>query len=142
MKKLVLFILLLTCFSAYSQEPKDTTFSVRGFSCTCKYSVDNDDEKKLFSKSEEQAYYPGGEKEWKKYLKKYLYTGFSGKKQEFKVQFVVSKEGNLSDYRLVDRAVSQKYDEAVRVLKQSGKWFPAIQNGHCVTAYKILLFEF
>ncbi len=46
------------------------------------------------------------------------------------------------DFRLLDKAVNQKYEEAVRVLKLSGKWFPAIQNGRCVTAYYRLSFEF
>jgi len=142
MKKLLFSFSLLVCLHSYAQEAKDTTFSVRGFTCTCKYAAANDEEKKPFSKSEAEAYYPGGEKEWKKYLKKYLYTGFQGKKHEFKVQFTVSKEGILSDYKLLDKAVNQKYEEAVRVLTQSGKWFPSIQDGLCVTSNKILLFEF
>ena len=142
MKKFIILFILLIGLQGYAQEAQDTTFSIRGFTCTCKYAAENDEEKKLFHKSEEEAFYPGGEKEWRKYLKKYLYTGFQGKKHAFKVQFVVSKEGNLSDFRLVDKAVNQKYEEAVRVLKQSGKWFPAIQNDRCVTAYKVLSFEF
>ena len=142
MKKLFFLFSLLVCLHTYSQESKDTTFSVRGFTCSCRYSLNINEENKLFDRSEEGAYYPGREKEWKKFLKKNLNADFAGKKHEFRVQFVISKDGDLSDFMLLDRAVNQKYEEAVKVLKQSGKWFPAIQNGRCVTAYYRVLFEF
>lgn len=142
MKKLLFLFPLLFCLHTYSQDYRDTTFSVRDFACSCKYFVNIEDDNKIFDRSEEPAYYPGREKEWKKFLKGNLNTNFAGKKHEFRVQFVVSKNGNLSDIRLLDRAVYQKYEEAVRVLKLSGKWFPAIQNGYCVKSYYTVLFKF
>jgi hypothetical protein len=142
MKKLLNIFFLFYSFNVCSQEYKDTTFSVRGFSCTCKYPTTLESENKLFSRSEKAAYYPGEENEWKKFLKKNLKNNFKGKKEEFRVQFVVNKDGDLSDYRLLDRAPNQKYEEVLRVLKLSGKWFPATQNGHCVTSYYSVLFRF
>lgn len=142
MKKLYLLLCLLISSYTYSQEFKDTIFSVRGFACSCKYTTNIEEDNKLFNRSEEPAYYPGGEKEWEKFLKKNLNDDFKGKKHEFRVQFVVSKDGNLSDFKLLERAVNQKYEEAIRVLKLSGKWFPAIQNGYCVKSYYWQTFKF
>jgi hypothetical protein len=142
MKRLLFLLLQIISFHSYSQNYYDTTFSIRGFECSCKYQTNNDEEGKLFDRSEKPAYYPGEVKEWNKFLKKNLNDHFKGKKEEFRIQFVVSKDGDLSDFRLLDRAVNQKYEEAKRVLKLSGKWFPAIQNGYCVQSYLRLSFFF
>jgi protein TonB len=51
------------------------------------------------------------------------------------VQFIVDKEGNVSDVEaLSGPAPLQK--EAIRVIRLSGKWEPAIQNGRPVRSYK------
>ncbi|MGB3007835.1 MAG: hypothetical protein WBC06_15075 [Chitinophagaceae bacterium] len=142
MRKLFFLLSLVISFHTYSQNYFDTTFSVRGYVCSCKYTTNIEEDNKLFDRSEVSAYYPGGEKEWEKYLKKNLNNDFKGKKNEFSVQFVISKDGYLSDFRLLDRAVNQKYEEAIRVLKLSGKWFPAIQNGYCVKSYYRITFKF
>lgn len=51
------------------------------------------------------------------------------------VQFVVDKEGVVSDVKAVD-GPKELWAEAVRVIKKSGKWTPAIQNGRQVASYK------
>ena len=51
------------------------------------------------------------------------------------VQFIVDKEGNVSDVEAVS-GPSELRDEAVRVIKKSGKWTPAVQNGRQVKSYK------
>jgi protein TonB len=51
------------------------------------------------------------------------------------VQFVVDKEGNVSNVEAVS-GPQELRGEAVRVIKRSGKWTPAIQNGHKVKSYK------
>jgi periplasmic protein TonB len=51
------------------------------------------------------------------------------------VQFIVDKEGIVSDVQAVSGPeVLRK--EAERVIKKSGKWEPAIQNGRKVSSYK------
>jgi protein TonB len=51
------------------------------------------------------------------------------------VRFIVDKEGNVSDVEAISGpAPLQK--EAVRVIRLSGKWEPAIQNGRKVKSYK------
>ena len=51
------------------------------------------------------------------------------------VQFVVDKEGNVSEIKPLTNHGFGVEDEAVRVLKKATKWEPAIQNGHKVKAY-------
>lgn len=52
------------------------------------------------------------------------------------VQFVVDVEGNVSDLRIVKDPGFGMAKEAMRVIKKSGKWKPAIQNGNPVKAYR------
>ncbi len=51
------------------------------------------------------------------------------------VQFVVDKEGNVSDIKPLTNIGYGMEEEAVRVLKKATRWEPAIQNGYPVKAY-------
>lgn len=133
------FCLLVSCYS-YCQEYKDTTFSVREFTCSCKYNFNSGDDNKIFDRSEKTAHYPGGEDEWKKFVKKNMDKGFKGK-HEVEVRFLVDKNGDLSSFLLMNKSPNQKYEEVLRLLKSSGKWFPSVQNGFCVKSYVRLNFE-
>jgi protein TonB len=94
-----------------------------------------------FTPVEKEADYPGGLKAWSRYLIKNIRTpdeaisnGISG---TVIVQFIVDPEGNVSDVH----AISGPTDgglraEAERVIRKSGKWTPALQNGRFVKSYK------
>jgi hypothetical protein len=140
MRKLFLLFSLITSFTASSQEFKDTTFSVRELTCQCKYNLNVEDDVKIFDRSEKPAYYPGGEEEWKKFVKKNMDKGFKGK-DNVEVRFQVDKNGDISSFLLLNKSPNQKYEEVLRVLKLSGKWFPSLQNGFCVKSYVRLSFE-
>lgn len=140
MRKILFFLFLLIGVQTYSQEYKDTAFSVRGFTCQCKYNINIADDNKLFDRSEQAAYYPGGDEEWKKFVKKNIDKGFKGN-HTVEIRLQVDKNGDLSSFVLLNKAPNQKYDEVLRVLKLSGKWHPSIQNGFCVKAYLRLTFE-
>lgn len=58
------------------------------------------------------------------------------------VQFVVDKEGNVSDIKALTNHGYGLEAEAVRVLKKAPKWKPAIQNGYEVKAYRKQLITF
>ena len=59
------------------------------------------------------------------------------------VQFVVDKEGNVSDIQPLTNHGYGMEEEAVRVLRKATKWEPAIQNGIKVKAYRkqVIVFE-
>lgn len=52
------------------------------------------------------------------------------------VEFVVDKEGNVSDIKTLTNHGYGLEAEAIRVLKKAPKWEPAIQNGIKVKAYR------
>ena len=140
MGKLFTLLFFFVNSDSYSQTYKDTKFSVRAFTCSCKYNINISDDNIIFDRDEKVAHYPGGEKEWKKFLKKNLDEGFKGK-HEVQVQFQVSKNGDLSEFTLLNRTPNQKYEEVLRVLKLSGKWFPSVQKGFCVKSSVRLVLE-
>ena len=140
MRRLFLLVSLLSTLHTYSQGFKDTIFSVREFTCQCKYNINSEDDNKIFDRSEVPAYYPGGEDEWNKFVKKNMDKGFKGK-HEVEVRFVVDKNGDLGNFLLLNKAANVKFEEILRILKLSGKWFPSIQNGYCVKSYVRLSFE-
>jgi protein TonB len=52
------------------------------------------------------------------------------------IQFVVDKEGNISEIKPLTNHGYGMEQEAIRVLKKAMKWSPAIQNGYAVKAYR------
>lgn len=100
---------------------------------------DEEDYDKTFTKVEIESEYPGGLGAWSRYLNKSLRYPQEAIDNEIQgtvvVQFIVDKEGNVSDVEAVS-GPSELRDEAVRVIKKSGKWTPAVQNGRQVKSYK------
>lgn len=144
MRQLFLPISFLLSFEVSSQETKDTVFSVRGHSCPCKYNIHASADNRIFSRTPEPAYYPGGEDSWRKFLKKNLSNDFRGK-HDLQVRFLVDKNGDLSEFVLLNfnnHIPDEKFEEVIRVLKLSGKWFPSIQGGYCVKSYVRLMVPF
>ena len=103
--------------------------------------ADDDNDGRPFMKVEVDASFPGGPAAWLRFLNRNLRSpdeainnGISGK---VVVQFIVDKEGNVSDVVAVSGPEQGGLrEEAVRVIKKSGKWTPAIQNGKNVKAYR------
>jgi len=52
------------------------------------------------------------------------------------IQFVVDKEGNVSDIKPITNIGYGMEQEAVRVIKKATKWKAAIQNGYAVKAFR------
>jgi periplasmic protein TonB len=103
--------------------------------------TDNTDYDKTFTKVEIESTYPGGPAAWLRYLNKNLRFPDEAVNNEISgtivVQFIVDKEGNVSDVEAISGPTEGGLrDEAVRVIKKSGKWTPAIQNGRQVKSYK------
>lgn len=140
MRILVLILSSLVAWQAAAQSSKDTTYSERGFSCSCKYNLRVEDDNGIFDRNAKPAAYPGGEEEWKKFVKKNLDKSFKGK-DKVEVKFQVDKNGDLSLFEVMTKSPAQKFEEIVRVLKLSGKWFPSVQDGFCVKSFLRLTFE-
>lgn len=100
---------------------------------------DVEDEDAIILKVEIESEYPGGITAWQRFLNRNLHYPQDAVDNEIQgtvvVQFIVDKEGNVSDVEAVSGPPELKA-EAVRVIKKSGKWTPAIQNGRKVKSYK------
>lgn len=103
-----------------------------------KYVEDYD---KTFTRVEIESEYPGGQSAWLRYLNKNFRYPQDGLNNEIQgtvvVQFIVDKDGNVSDVQVVSGPEAGGLrEEAIRVIQRSGKWIPAIQNGRTVKSYK------
>ena len=102
---------------------------------------DETDYDQTFTKVEIESDYPGGAGAWSRYLNKTLHYPDEAVNNEIQgqviVQFIVDKEGNVSNVEAISGPTEGGLrDEAVRVIKKSGKWTPAVQNGRQVKSYK------
>lgn len=102
----------------------------------------NEEENKIFEKVEVEASFPGGDAAWRKFLERNLRADVPIENAvppgsyTVLVQFVVDKEGNVSDVKALTNLGYGMEDEAIRVIKKGPQWKPAIQNGRTVKAYR------
>jgi protein TonB len=100
---------------------------------------DEEDYEKIFVSVQIESEYPGGKAAWMRYLNKNIHYSQEAIDNEIEgtimVQFIVDIEGNVSNVEAVS-GPNELREEAVRVIKKSGKWSPAIQNGRKVKSYK------
>ena len=101
------------------------------------------DENVIFEKVEVEASFPGGFNEWKKFLQGNLDPTVPVKNGIKKsgdytvvVQFVVRKDGSVSDVKALTKHGYGMEEEAMRMIKKGPHWVPAIQNGRNVNAYR------
>jgi len=100
-----------------------------------------DDDDALFRKVEIESSFPGGTQAWARFLNKNLHypdEGMSnGVEGTVMVQFIVDKDGHISDAVAISGPEQGGLrEEAIRVIKKSGQWTPAVQNGRYVKSYK------
>ncbi len=99
-----------------------------------------EDYDKVFTKVEKEAKFPGGMEAWKRYLERNLNAnaaqedGAPTGSYQVKVQFIVDKEGNISNVQAIEtpKACPSCAAEAVKIIKKGPKWEPAVQNGRNV----------
>ncbi|MFT3903673.1 MAG: M56 family metallopeptidase [Niabella sp.] len=99
-------------------------------------------EPEIFTKVEQDAAYPGGPEAWRDFLGQNLRGDVPVNNHApagtymVMVQFIVDREGNLSDVKALTKNGYGMEEEAVRAVKNSGKWLPAQQNKRTVKAYR------
>jgi protein TonB len=90
---------------------------------------------------EKEAEFPGGAEGWARFLNRTLRYPDQARNEGIQgtvmVQFVVDANGMVSDVEALSGPEEGGLrEEAVRVIKKSGKWVPALQNGRYVRAYR------
>lgn len=96
---------------------------------------------KTFTRVEIESEFPGGASGWIRYLNKnlkYPERAINATIQgEVRVLFIVDKQGIITDIQIA-RSVEYSIDEeALRIIRMSPPWTPAVQNGRIVKSYKI-----
>jgi protein TonB len=101
-------------------------------------------EKEIYETSEvdEPAEFPGGTAALGRFLQQRLQDPRDGQedgdKVAVKVLFVVGKDGELQDFRILDGGEARFGDEVVRVLRKMPRWKPARQRNRPVAMHFIL----
>lgn len=93
----------------------------------------HEEENKVFDIVEQEPMFPGGQTALMKYLSEHtkypVVAQENGVQGRITVQFVVEKDGSISDVHVL-RGVDPSLDkEAVRVVKSMPRWTPGKQNG-------------
>ena len=97
---------------------------------------------KIFDRVEIEASFPGGDQAWRNFLEKTINAatpvenGAPAGTYTVIIQFVVDKNGNISNMKALTHHGYGMEQEVLRVLLKSPKWTPAIQDGRQVKAYR------
>ena len=128
MIKTTLTLITILCISLTAMSQTQDSLTVNG--------------DKVFYKVEKEAMFPGGPTGWRKYLEANLNVDLASKymklkrkekiaQQTAKLQFIVDKEGNISNVTCINASEihPKLVQESIRVIKEGPRWEPALQNG-------------
>jgi len=108
--------------------------------------VVEEDEDKIFTVVEQQADFPGGMSELYKFLNKNIRFPSSARRMGVNgkafVQFVVDREGKISDIEVIKSLSPDCDKEAIRLVSIMPAWKPARQNGRNVRSKFVLPLTF
>jgi hypothetical protein len=91
---------------------------------------------------EKEAHFSGEEAGWRKFLERNLDPNVPIRNRASEgtymvvVQFIVDKEGHVTDIKPLTKFGFGMEEEVVRILKKSPPWIPAIQFGRNLKAYR------
>jgi protein TonB len=99
----------------------------------------------VFEKVEIESSFPGGPNAWKRFLIKTLRYPSEAEAEFIQgavaIKFIVDENGVVSNVTAISGPIELR-SEALRVIKASGKWIPAVQNGRLVKSYKTQVIVF
>ena len=96
----------------------------------------------IFVNVDKEATFPGGIDKWKRFLERNLNgevpieNGSGDGIFSVTIQFIVDKDGNISDITPLTNHGYGMEDEAIKVIKRGPKWIPAEINGEKVISYR------
>ena len=116
-----------------SMEPTETTIRPTEAMNSTFIAAETSDENKVYEVVEEMPQFPGGKDEMNSFFSRNMKyppmaeeNGIAG---TVKVQFVVEKDGNISDVKVVRSPDPSLEKEALRLVKLMPKWTPGRQGG-------------
>ena len=125
MKKILSIVFLLCVNYLFAQNTIDSTAN------------DVAPIEKIYMVVENPPEFPGGDAGLIKYLQKNIKYPEEAEKNNIQgrvyVQFVIDKEGNVRDVKIIRGAWEELNEEALRVVSQMPQWKPGRQNGRRVS---------
>lgn len=92
------------------------------------------DSLKIFTAVEHMPSFPGGWEKFNQYLQDSLRYPAEPRRNKLQgkvmIDFIVERDGSLSNFRIISSPSTDFSNEAIRLLKDSPKWTPGIQNGN------------
>ncbi len=98
-------------------------------------------EDKVYDRVEQMPQFPGGRDELIGFINKNLPKEIT-KEGRTILQFVVEKDGTISNIKVVGSLDETMDKEAIRILKKMPRWIPGKQNGHPVRVKYTILIPF
>lgn len=125
--------------------PRDVeAFNVKSTSDSL--SVDTGDEDKIFIAVEQQAEFPGGLSAMVKFITKNLKYPASARRMGIEgrvyVQFIVERDGSISNTKVVKGISADLDKEAIRIVSSFPTWTPGMQGGRPVKSQFVLPIPF
>ncbi|WP_057123776.1 energy transducer TonB [Flavobacterium sp. Root901] len=149
MKNLILLLTLLITTISFaqteSQVNREETRTVEDKMEATQRIVDYENEIFRDGSIEINPEYPGGPEAVDTYLKKKIKVSKEelekqGNKKIY-AQFVIEKNGSLSDIKVLNSSSTELSEEFTKALKKMPKWKPAKQNNQIVRSSYILVFK-
>ena len=104
------------------------------------------DAEELFIDYEKKPEFPGGQTALERFIKNHLRHPVSVRESNLNgrvvCEFIVNKDGSISDIEVVRSNYSAMNDEVVRMLQEMPRWEPATSNGEPVSARYVLPVQF
>jgi len=139
----VLFLMILSFACAFSSNANYSVCFFNFIRDTIPVaSSDRKIEEKVYAKVETEASFQGGLEGWRHFLESNLNPNVPVRKKapvglyQVMAQFIVDKEGRISDMKALTNHGFGMEQEVIRVLKRSPRWLPAVQDGRKVKAYR------
>lgn len=119
--------------------------SMAGMSQTDTVKPNSFSEDAILTNVDSASSYPGGDKAWQLFLVKNMrfpqetidkVRGRKSRQWDVMIRFVVTKEGKVKDVIAETSLGGGLEEEAIRLIRKSGNWIPAKQNGVPVNSYK------
>ena len=131
--KTIITALCLVAVPFFSASAQDTSQNIVGVG-----PVDTT----IFARVEVEASFPGGLAGWQNFLFTHLKANTPIRRKApagtytVTVQFIVDRQGELSDVKALTAHGYGMEEEVMRVVRKSPRWLPALQNGRKVKAYR------
>jgi len=148
-KKIIINVCLYVCFLPGSgcdvnngNRPVFQNDQPKEQKITCAGCKETDIKPGVYTKTDTDPAYPGGFQAWQEFVRKNINLKIAAKAPPLignyvvVVRFIVDIDSTVNDVKALNNPGYGMKEEAIRIIKKSGRWIPAIINRHPVTAYR------